>query len=85
MRIYRGRLGTRASAKTELAVLPARNRSYPDRYCGQPRVPDRKKDKAAGNEITIIHFNDVYQVSGVWDKNVRRGVRQNCFKMRRLF
>lgn len=29
--------------------------------------------KAAGHEVTIIHFNDVYEVSGVLDGGVRRG------------
>jgi len=29
--------------------------------------------KAAGNEITVIHFNDVYEVAGVLEGGVRRG------------
>ncbi|CAE8653562.1 unnamed protein product, partial [Polarella glacialis] len=43
--------------------------------CAKQRIPSRDGQRmAAGNEITILHFNDVYELAGVLDKNrIRRG------------
>eukprot|EP00930_Biecheleria_cincta_P006206 TRINITY_DN10718_c0_g1_i1.p1 TRINITY_DN10718_c0_g1~~TRINITY_DN10718_c0_g1_i1.p1 ORF type:complete len:727 (-),score=123.09 TRINITY_DN10718_c0_g1_i1:62-1918(-) len=54
--------------------------NWPNGLCkrtSQP-APDQGEfdaNKAASNEITILHFNDVYQLSGIFDKKsrVRRG------------
>jgi len=52
--------------------------NWPSGVCIKEKEPSRdvalgNSAHAAGNEITIIHFNDVYQLSGVLSGNVRRG------------
>lgn len=51
--------------------------NWPNGICTREVEPDSNQgefgDKAASNEITVIHFNDVYQVGGVLEGSVRRG------------
>mmetsp|Transcript_85217 Transcript_85217/g.182650 ORF Transcript_85217/g.182650 Transcript_85217/m.182650 type:complete len:639 (-) Transcript_85217:136-2052(-) len=48
--------------------------NWPNGVCEREVEPSRDGVKlAAGNEITVIHFNDVYQVAGVLEGGVRRG------------
>jgi 5'-nucleotidase len=51
--------------------------NWPNGVCIKQDNPEKKDNTksapAAGNEITIIHFNDVYQVAGVFSGGVRRG------------
>lgn len=54
--------------------------NWPNGLCSMGSEPAKDQGEfdakqAAPNEITILHFNDVYQVSGVFDKKarVRRG------------
>uniref|UniRef100_A0A7S0AHD1 5'-nucleotidase n=1 Tax=Pyrodinium bahamense TaxID=73915 RepID=A0A7S0AHD1_9DINO len=52
--------------------------TWPNGLCLRPAEPGKSQGefdskKAASNEITIIHFNDVYQVSGTVEGKVRRG------------
>merc|ERR550532_3466700 len=51
--------------------------NWPNGLC--TKTPESAKgqshfgDEAATNEITLIHFNDVYQLSGVLEHGQRRG------------
>eukprot|EP00421_Protoceratium_reticulatum_P007636 CAMPEP_0168370256 /NCGR_PEP_ID=MMETSP0228-20121227/7174_1 /TAXON_ID=133427 /ORGANISM="Protoceratium reticulatum, Strain CCCM 535 (=CCMP 1889)" /LENGTH=179 /DNA_ID=CAMNT_0008383131 /DNA_START=9 /DNA_END=544 /DNA_ORIENTATION=- len=51
--------------------------NWPNGICVREVEPPKDQgefgNKAASNEITIIHFNDVYQVSGALEGGVRRG------------
>jgi len=51
--------------------------NWPNGLCRMPQeIKSREVQKlqpAASNEITVIHFNDVYQVGGVLENGIRRG------------
>lgn len=52
--------------------------NWPHGFCSRIKEPSMQGsefsvERAASNEITIIHFNDVYQVSGSLQHHVRRG------------
>jgi len=52
--------------------------NWPNGLCTRQKEPKEgvamgDSKRAASNEITVIHFNDVYQLSGVLSGNVRRG------------
>mmetsp|Transcript_64659 Transcript_64659/g.166397 ORF Transcript_64659/g.166397 Transcript_64659/m.166397 type:complete len:645 (+) Transcript_64659:80-2014(+) len=51
--------------------------NWPNGLCTKEAEPGSSQGEfgkmAASNEITIIHFNDVYEVSGQLEGNVRRG------------
>jgi len=51
--------------------------NWPNGVCAREVEPEKNQgefgSKAASNEITVIHFNDVYQVAGVLEGTVRRG------------
>ena len=51
--------------------------NWPDGFCQKQDEPSYVASlhvvPSPSNEITIIHFNDVYQVAGVFDRGVRKG------------
>lgn len=51
--------------------------NWPNGVCVEEVQPGADKGEfgqmAAGNEITVIHFNDVYEVAGILEGGVRRG------------
>jgi len=60
-----------------LGSLAGCKNNWPNGLCIKRRQPSgdvaMSAGMAASNEITVIHFNDVYQVAGVLEKGVRRG------------
>jgi len=61
--------------------------NWPNGLCERPAGDDSElddaptADKAASNEITIIHFNDVYTVSGILKGNHRTGGMSRAMKV----